>query len=808
MRWFLRLLVWPAALAVNGLLLALLGLFALYGWIVPGLPSRDALANVQLQQPLRIYTADGLLIGEFGAERREPLKFADTPPLLLKAFLAAEDSRFFEHPGVDVQGLARAALALWQTGEPRQGGSTITMQVARNFFLSPEKTFKRKLTELFLALRIETELTKEQIFELYQNKIFFGHRAYGVSAAARQYYNKDVHALSLAQMAMLAGVPQAPSLNNPITRPKRALARRDYVLGRMQALGYVDEAAYRAALATPDNAALTGPRIELDAPDVAELARRELFDRYGEAAYTSGYRATTTVVSPLQRLARQALGVALFEYDERHGYRGPEAKHKGVSRMAPEALDDLLEAHPPVDTLVAGVVTGIKGDRATLYLGDGREEVLTAAGVRWARANLGGPNRLGGVPRKLSDVVAVGDLVRVQQQDGTWRLAQLPAIEGALVGLSPTDGAVKALVGGYDYNRSQFNRAVDARRSPGSSFKPFVYAAALEKGWTPASLLDDSPIELPDGSGKVWRPKNFDGKTLGPIRLRKALVQSRNLASVDLLRHIGLDYTLKYVTRFGFSLDQVPHGLSLVLGTASASPWQMAGAYARFANGGFRIDPYLIERVEDPSGRTLFEVAAPVACADCFFPVNQPEGDAALYALGRPPAERVLEPRIAYQMHSLMSDVIREGTAKRANALGRGDLAGKTGTTNDSRDSWFCGFQKNLVVVSWMGFDDNAPLGAKETGGSAALTMWMEFMKVFLANEPQVLPKEPPGMVHVLVNKRTGILTHADDPEAMMEMVQEEYEIMLLGPDPLPTADTPAPNKTARGARGMAEELF
>lgn len=482
--------------------------------------------------------------------------------------------------------------------------------------------------------------------------------------------------------------------------------------------------------------------------------------------------------------------------------------------MEADALDEILDAHPPVDTLIAGLVTRIKGERATVYLGDGQEVELTPAGVRWARANLGDPNRLGGAPRRLGDVVAVGDLIRLQQQDGAWRLAQLPAVEGALVALSPSDGAVKALVGGFDYNRSQFNRAVDARRSPGSSFKPFVYAAALEKGWTPASILDDSPLELPDGPGKVWRPKNFDGKTLGPIRLRKALVQSRNLASVDLLRHIGLDYALNYVTRFGFSLDQVPHGMSLVLGTAAASPLQMAGAYARFANGGFRVQPHLIERVEDPSGSILFQATAPVACADCFFPASQPEGDAAVYALGRPQAERVLEPRIAYQMQSLMSDVIREGTAKRASALGRKDLAGKTGTTNDSRDSWFCGFQKNLVAVSWMGFDDNSPLGAKETGGSAALTLWMEFMKVALANEPQVLPKEPPGLAHVLINKRTGTLTHADDPEAMMEMVAEEYEILLLGPDPLPTADAPAsgspttPTKTARGQQNLVEGLF
>jgi len=672
MRGFLRLLTLPFALLVNGALFAVLGVVGLYGWVAPGLPSAERLTGAQLQQPLRIYTADGLLMGEFGAERREPLKFADTPPLLVKAFLAAEDSRFFEHPGVDVHGLARAALSLAQTGEPRQGGSTITMQVARNFFLSPEKTFKRKLTELILAFRIETSFNKEQIFELYQNKIFFGHRAYGVSAAARVYYDKDVQALSLAQMAMLAGVPQAPSVNNPVSRPKKALARRDYVLGRMLALGYVTDEAYREALLAPDTAQLTGPRIELEAPYVAELVRRDLFERYGEGAYTNGYRVTTTITAPLQRLARQALRVALFEYDERHGYRGAETKVKGVERLSGRERDELLEDHPPIDDLVPGLVTRIRADRATVYLGDGREAELGLAGIRWARPNLGALNRLGGAPRRIADVVAVGDLIRLQQgTDGTWRLAQLPAVEGALVALVPTDGSVKALLGGYDYNRSQFNRAVDARRQPGSSFKPFIYAAALEKGWTPASLLEDSPLELPDGPGKLWRPKNFDGKYLGPIRLRKALAQSRNLASIDLLRHIGVDYAVKFMTRFGFSPDQVPRGLSLVLGSAAASPLQMAAAYARFANGGYGVEPYLIQRVQDAAGATLLEASSPVACADCFFPTAEADaGAASVFALGRPAAEQVIDPRTAYQMQSLMSDVIREGTGP----YGRGNV--------------------------------------------------------------------------------------------------------------------------------------
>jgi len=784
MRWITRQLSNLLALAVNGVLFAALALLGVYAWVSQGLPQELDIAPPPLQQPLRVYSADGLLMGEFGAERRRPLKFEDTPPLLVKAFLAAEDSRFFEHPGIDVQGLVRAAIKLVETGRRSQGGSTITMQVARNFFLSREKSFERKLAELALALRIERELSKEAIFELYQNKIFFGHRAYGISAAARTYYDKEVHELTLAQMAMLAGVPQAPSANNPVARPKRALARRNHILGRMLALDYIDQEEHDHALAEPDEARLTGPQMELEAPHAAEMARREMAERYGEGAYTSGLRVFTTVDSRLQNAANRALRQALLEYDRRHGYRGPEGRVEGLGLLELEELDALLEEYRPVAGLEAGIVIRVEPDRAGVYLGTGRYPELTLADVKWARPMID-TKRRGRAPRKLGDVLSSGDRVRLRRtEEEGWELAQLPSVEGALVSLSPADGAVQAMVGGFDFQRSQFNRAVDARRQPGSSFKPLVYAAALERGWTPATLVHDEPIEVEDGRGRIWRPKNFGGKYLGPIRLREALTHSRNLASIDLLRSVGVDYSREFIGRFGFELEQLPRGLSLVLGSGGASPMQMAGAYARFANGGFRTDPYLIARVEDAEGNILHQALPAVACLDCIY--REQDGDdsdsTAHPGSARQP-ERVLQPALAYQMTSLLGDVIRAGTGRRARSLGRDDLAGKTGTSNDVRDSWFCGFQKRLVTVAWMGFDDFSPLGSKETGGRAALGMWITFMDAALENEPQALPVEPPGLVHLRVNRYSGTRTYADDPDAIMETVREEYQAMLLSPE-------------------------
>jgi penicillin-binding protein 1A len=785
MPWIARLFSTLAALLVNALLAVSLAVAGLYAWIAPDLPDDREIGALHLQQPLRIYSADGLLMAEFGAERREPLAYADTPPLLVKAFLAAEDSRFFEHPGVDVQGLLRATRRLLETGVRSQGGSTITMQVARNFFLSPEKTYRRKLTELALALRLETRLSKERIFELYQNKIFFGHRAYGITAAARTYYDSEPAELSLAQMAMLAGVPQAPSVNNPVTRPKQALARRAYVLGRMLALGYIDQTQRDAALKEPDRARINRPGAELEAPYAAEMVRQQMQERYGEKAYTRGLRVVTSIDSRLQRTAHRALCDALLEYDRRHGLRVPELRLDRRRTTDPEALDAVLVEHPPVNGLRAAIVTEVSASRARLYLGEGATLPLEWQGLDWARRHLSADRR-GPRPRKLTQILEVGDLVRLQQApDGAWALSQVPAVQGALVALSPADGAVLALVGGFDFERNQFNRAVDARRQPGSGFKPFVYAAALERGWTPATLVDDAPLKMRDGSGRVWSPQNFDHRFLGPIRLRQALYQSRNLATIRLLRSVGLDFVRDFLPRFGFDAAQLPRGLSLALGSGAASPWQMAGAFARFANGGFATDPYLTRRVENARGRTLFRASPPTACSHCEAPLAGAKS-AATRPLSEHRAERVLEPRLAFQMRSLLADVIREGTGRRALALRRSDLAGKTGTSNDVRDSWFNGFNSDLVAVTWMGFDDYAPLGRRETGGRAALGMWMAFMKTALEGQPDVLPEEPPGLVHVLVNRHTGILSYSGDPDAVAETIRQEYALMLLGPDTRP----------------------
>jgi penicillin-binding protein 1A len=781
MRWFARLLSWPITLLLNLLLGASLAAVGIYAWIAPGLPDEQEILAMRLQQPLRVYSADGLLLAEFGAERREPLAYADTPPLLIKAFLAAEDARFFEHPGIDIQGLLRAARNLLETGTPSQGGSTITMQVARNFFLTPEKTFRRKLTELALALRLETRLDKQRIFELYQNKIFFGHRAYGIAAAARTYYNRTPAQLSLAQMAMLAGVPQAPSVNNPVSRPRQARERRAYVLGRMLALGYIDQAAHDAALAAPDAARLSAASPELDAPYAAEMARREILARHGEAAYTAGLRVVTTLDSRLQRAANNALREALLEYDRRHGLRPVEARLAPARLTDPAARDALLAEHPPVNGLHAALVLTVEANQARLYRDNGDTLELPWNELEWA-ARYVAPDRRKAAPKRMTQVLEPGQLVRLELlPGGDWRLAQIPAVQGALVALSPLDGAVQALVGGFDFERNQFNRAVDAQRQPGSGFKPFVYAAALDQGWTPASLVQDSPLRVRDGSGRIWTPKNFDGRYLGPIRLREALVKSRNLATVHLLRAIGLDDLRKFLPRFGLDPEHLPRGLSLGLGSGAASPWQMAGAYARFANGGFAVTPYLIQRVEDAHGRPLFRASPRLACPQCDDP--QARGSR---PLAGPRAERVLEPRLVYQMRSMLADVIRAGTGRRALALKRNDLAGKTGTSNDVRDSWFNGFNSQLVASVWMGFDDYSPLGRRETGGRAALSLWVKFMGAALAGQPEDLPPEPPGLVHLRINRHSGALSYGADPDAISEAVREEYGNQLA-PAAVPT---------------------
>ena len=771
----------------------------------------DLLADVRLNEPLRIYSADGRLMGEYGVERREYTPLEDIPPILVKAFLAAEDSRFFDHEGIDTAGLVRAALSYLRTGEPTQGGSTITMQMVRNLFLTSEKTLHRKLAEILLAWRLERTLSKGEILELYLNKIFFGHRAYGIAAAAALYYDKPLADLTLAEAAMLAGIPKAPSTNNPVSNPERARQRRDYVLGRMLELGDIDRPAYRAAREGPDRARLHGRELDFQAGYAAEMARQEMVRRYGEDAYRAGYRVTTTIDPRLQGAAQEAVRGALLDYDRRHAYRGAE-EHADLDATGPTGsagappdaeLDRILDRAGRVVGLTAGILVSTGRDRADVYVGQGQRVVLGLDGVKWARPARGAERR-GRAPRALTEVLAVGDLIRLRQDaNGRWLLAQRPAVAGALVSLSPLDGAILALVGGYEFGESQFNRAVDARRPAGSSFKPFVYAAALHRGWHPASLVNDDPVSVRVSARKVWRPSNFDGKALGPIRLRAALVQSRNLAAVNLLEQVGLDEAIRFAGRFGLDPSSLPRGLSLALGAAEVSPLQMATAYAVFANGGYRVAPYLIRRIENLNGTRVFEADPPRACTGCWF---RDSGAAdALPPSGRV-AERVLGAPETYQMHSMLQDVIRVGTGRRARALRRGDLAGKTGTTNEVRDSWFCGYQKDFATAAWLGFDDFGPLGRGETGGEAAIEMWMAFMREALAGRPEATLDVPPGLVQVRIDRSTGALASSGDTGVVLEWLREEQVALL--PDPWPWEGIEIDGVTRIGAPSMIEQVY
>src|SRR5579885_387064 len=574
---------------VGAVLCAVVGFYAARAYYEPRLPSVDSLRRIQLGVPLRVYTRDGKLIGEFGAERREPLRYDQIPPQLIQAFLAAEDDRFFEHPGVDWQGILRAALVLAVTGEKKQGGSTITMQLARDVFLSPERSFTRKFKEILLALKIERELTKQQILELYLNRIFLRERAYGVGAAAQVYYGKDVDQLSLGEMATLAGLPKAPSRDNPIADPQRAKLRRDYVLGRRRDLGFISKPAYQQALAEPITAHEHTPDVAVDARYVAEMARAELYARYGEAAYTGGYTVVTTIDSARQTAAVAALRGGILAYDERHGYRGPEARVP--AELLPllerdptdEQLQAQLEARPQAAALVPAIVLDFSPERLRVLLAGGSVVELPEAAFEWAHLSAKKP-------------LHRGDIVRLARVNRAWRLSQLPAVEGAFVALDPSDGAVQALVGGYDFFLGEYNRVTQARRQVGSGFKPFLYTSALAKGYTPASVFLDAPVVFantnPDDD---WRPGNYGGKFNGPMRLREALAQSRNLVSVRVAQAVGVDYVRDFVGRFGFPKDRLAADLTIALGSADLTPWEMARAYSVIANGGFYVEPYYIQ---------------------------------------------------------------------------------------------------------------------------------------------------------------------------------------------------------------------
>ncbi len=765
---------------------SLLGLslgLASYFYIAPNLPPIETLRDIRMQVPLKVYTRDLKLIAEFGKKKRTPIRFYETPDMMIQAILAAEDDRFFQHPGVDYHGILRAMYNLIKTGQKTQGGSTITMQVARNFFLSRKKTYLRKLSEIFLALKIERELSKEEILELYINKIYLGHRAYGIAAAAQTYYGLPPDRLTIAQMAMIAGLPKAPSRYNPITNPGRALLRRNYVLRRMQKLGYIDARQYQTALAAKDHASLHGLAIEVETAYVAEMVRNMMLQQYGEQTYTAGYSVITTVDSKLQRAANKALRKALLEYDRRHGFRGPE-NHVMALPAEDESWQQVLGNRPTVGGLLAAVVTQLEERTVKARLADGREITIPWQGLSWARPYLD-DNHLGPRPVNAAEILRTGDIIRVfAQAGGHWRLSQIPQAEGALVSLNPDNGGILALTGGFDFNRSKFNRVTQARRQPGSSFKPFIYSAALEKGFTAASIINDAPVVFDDpGLESAWRPENYSGRFFGPTRLREALVKSRNLVSIRLLRAIGVSYTLEYLSRFGFDKNKLPHNLSLALGSGAVTPLQLAGGYAVFANGGYGVKPYFVQRILGPDREIVREATPPTVCRKC--PLETPammanstqqrvleqgEEKPALPArIAENPARQVITQDNAYLMTSMMRDVIRRGTGRRARVLGRHDLAGKTGTTNDQRDAWFAGFNAHLVTIAWVGFDKTRSLGNRETGAHAALPMWIAFMKTGLEGVPEQALKRPSGLVTVRIDPKSGKLANSAQKKTIFE---------------------------------------
>ncbi|MCB1774625.1 MAG: penicillin-binding protein 1A, partial [Gammaproteobacteria bacterium] len=771
---------------IAGAFLAALAVGAAYYHLEPDLPDIDNLREVRLQVPLKVYSESGQLIAEFGEKRRNPLAYEAIPRPMIQAILAAEDANFYEHPGVDYRGLLRAGVQLALTGEKRQGGSTITMQVARNFYLSSQKTYTRKLSEIFLALRIERELSKAEILELYLNKIYLGHRSYGVGAAALVYYGKPLAELNLAQTAMIAGLPKAPSSYNPLANPPRALERRNYVLGRMLALGYIDRAAHDAAVAEPVSASRYAPNIEVSAPYVAEMVRAEMIERFGEEAYTGGYSVYTSVNGKAQTAANSAVRAALDDYTERHGYFGAESSVSPLPAET-ETLDGILADRPLVGELKPAIVTAVGDKSATVYLGEGKKAELDWSQIEWARPYIDNDRR-GAAPKKVADVLNVGDVIRVRpvtvKDVPTWRLAQVPRAAGALVAIDPNNGAIRALVGGYDFYQSKFNRVTQARRQPGSGFKAFIYSAALANGFTPASLINDAPVVFDDPSLEgAWRPENYSGKFFGPTRLRYALTKSRNLVSIRLLRRMGIETALQHIARFGFDPDQLPHNLSLALGSANVSALEMARAYAVLANGGFLVEPYLVTRIEQDGYGVVFEASPTLVCRDCdpdqatveTKPVNDAGIDAAPVVKTTRLAPRVLDERNRYLMYSMMQDVIQQGTATKARELGRRDLAGKTGTTNDQRDAWFNGFNQQLVANTWVGFDDNSKLGRGEVGGRAALPAWIDFMRVALEDVPDTEPEMPEDMVKVRIDPRTGQPATAATEGAFFEVFRTEF---------------------------------
>jgi penicillin-binding protein 1A len=780
-----------------------------YYFVEPGLPEAETIRDIPLQIPLRIFSRDGHLISEIGERRRILITFEDLPPHVVYAFIAAEDRRFFEHPGIDYQGIARSFARLLKSGEISGGGSTLTQQLARDYFLTREQLFTRKLREAFLAYKIEQEFTKEQIMALFLNKMFFGQRAYGVAAAAQVYFSKNLQDVNAAEAATLAGVLPAPSRYNPVYSAANAEMRRSYVLSRMRDLGHIDDATYTESIDFPMESQLHGAAVELNAPYVAEMVRSEMLKRYGEDTYTAGYQVVTALDSRLQRAANYALRNGLLEFTRRRGYRGP-VTHVEVDEESlaapftewPIEIRETLEQYAPGGLSVALVTVVSENNSAKIVFGGGVEATLPWAGIKWAKPFID-RETTGPAPEVVTDVLSVGDLIYVMPTaNGRWALAQVPKAQGAVVSIDPYDGAVGALTGGFDFTVSKFNRARQAYRQPGSSFKPFIYSAALEHGNTPATVVLDAPVVINSSELEaVWRPINYSGRFYGPTRMREALVRSMNLVSVRLLLfETGVGNAVRHIEKFGFSGAALPHNGSLALGGGQASPLDMAQGYATLANGGHAVKPYVIDAIYGPEGETLYRSEPAVVCDICVaedpdddFDAARPQemtleamADVALVyqpdATAAPElfkdvkvAPQLVTPQNAFLVQDMMRDVVRRGTGRRAMVLGRHDLSGKTGTSNDRRDAWFGGFNGDLASVVWVGYDDDLPLGPGEEGSKTALPIWIAFTRIALAGVPENQLPMPEGIVSVLIDKESGCPARSGQRNVVFEVFREGH---------------------------------
>ncbi|MBN59554.1 MAG: peptidase [Oceanospirillaceae bacterium] len=787
---------------------ATMAITGVYLYLAPTLPDAETLKDVDLQTPLRVYTADGLLITEYGEKRRTPITYQEIPPQFIDALLASEDDGFFEHSGIDLKGLARAVFDLVTTGRKKSGGSTITMQVAKNYYLSSEKTFTRKFTEILLALKIEKALTKEEILELYVNKIYLGKRAYGIEAASQVYYGKSITELNLAELAMIAGLPQAPSAANPIRSPERAVSRRNYVLARMYNLGKISEAEFQQSIRQPATARYHGATSEISAPYVAEMIRLEMIRRYGNKAYTSGYSVYTTINAKRQQAANAALQKGLLKYDRDHGYRGAQATYSVIPLSVPEPpeLEEwIAQADPTKDVdwpqtlnnweeqlrelgdfgiIEPAVVMNAIEEGAWVY-SVGQIRWLPFEGMTWAAPYLS-VNSVGEAPENALDVASDGDLIWLEATSSGLKLAQVPEAEGALVSMNPHNGAIEALVGGFSNSDNQFNRATQAERQPGSAFKPFIYSAALDNGFTTASLINDAPVVFKDASlESTWRPENYSGKFYGPTRLRQALYRSQNLVSIRILKQMGPATAVRYIQDFGFNPARLNKDLSLALGASAVTPLDMATGYSAFANGGYKVSPFVMQSIISDTGEILYEANPALAMAppeedstgnfisegvnDNNAPVENNSEQAENIEEPTLFAERIMSPENHYLTVSMMRDVVRRGTGRKALALGRNDLAGKTGTTNDQKDAWFSGFNPDLVATVWIGFDQPTTLGRWASGGGTALPVWVDYMREALDGAPEEQFEQPEGIVTVRIDPDSGLLASPGQKDAIFE---------------------------------------